>query len=30
MHKEENIVFFNGELKPESEVGIPIRDRGFI
>lgn len=25
-----NIVFFNGELRPESEVGIPIRDRGFI
>lgn len=24
------IVFFNGELKPENEVGIPIRDRGFI
>ena len=26
----ENIVFFNGELRPESQVGIPIRDRGFI
>ncbi len=26
----QNIVFFNGELKPENEVGIPIRDRGFI
>ena len=25
-----NIVFFNGELKPENEVGIPIRDMGFI
>jgi branched-chain amino acid aminotransferase len=24
------IVFFNGELKPENEVGISIRDRGFI
>ena len=28
--RSENIVFFNGELKPESQVGIPIRDRGFI
>ena len=26
----ENIVFFNGKLLPEREVGIPIRDRGFI
>ncbi len=25
-----NIVFFNGELRPESEVGIPIRDLGFV
>lgn len=30
MPQQENIVFFNGELKPESEVGISIRDRGFI
>ena len=30
MAKNGNIVFFNGELKPESEVGIPIRDMGFI
>ncbi len=26
----ENIVFFNGRLTPEKDVGIPIRDRGFI
>ena len=26
----ENIAFFNGQLLPESKVGIPIRDRGFI
>lgn len=26
----EPIVFFNGELKPESQVGISIRDRGYI
>ena len=26
----ENIVFFNGQLVPERDVGIPIRDRGFI
>ena len=26
----ENVVFFNGQLLPEREVGIPIRDRGFI
>ena len=25
-----NIVFFNGALRPEREVGIPIRDRGYI
>ena len=25
-----NIVFFNGRLMPEKDVGIPIRDRGFI
>ena len=30
MPPTKNIVFFNGELKPEVEVGIPIRDRGFI
>ena len=30
MQQSQNIVFFNGELKPESEVGIPIRDRGYI
>ena len=27
---QENVVFFNGQLVPEKEVGIPIRDRGFI
>ena len=26
----ESIVFFNGQLLPERDVGIPIRDRGFI
>ena len=30
MADSENIVFFNGQLRPESQVGIPIRDRGFI
>ena len=30
MAQQGNIVFFNGELRPESEVGISIRDRGFI
>jgi branched-chain amino acid aminotransferase len=30
MSQPQNIVFFNGELRPESEVGIPIRDRGYI
>ena len=30
MSPTQNIVFFNGELKPEAEVGIPIRDRGYI
>ena len=30
MAESENIVFFNGQLRPESQVGIPIRDRGFI
>ena len=26
----ENVVFFNGQLIPEKDAGIPIRDRGFI
>jgi branched-chain amino acid aminotransferase len=26
----ENIAFFNGELRPESQVGISIRDRGYL
>ena len=30
MAQAEPIVFFNGELKPESQVGISIRDRGYI
>ena len=30
MSQVENIVFFNGELKPESQVGISIRDRGYL
>ena len=30
MMKEEPIVFFNGALLPEKEVGISIRDRGFL
>ena len=30
MATDGNIVFFNGELRPEREVGIPIRDLGFI
>ena len=30
MTPSENIVFFNGRLLPESQVGIPIRDAGFI
>ena len=30
MSQNETIVFFNGELKPESEVGISIRDRGYL
>ena len=30
MAKDDNIVFFNGELRPEIQVGIPIRDLGFI
>ena len=30
MAQNEPIVFLNGELIPESQAGIPIRDRGFI
>ena len=30
MSQDGPIAFFNGELKPESQVGIPIRDRGYI
>ena len=30
MSQNEPIVFLNGELIPESQAGIPIRDRGFI
>ncbi len=30
MPETEPIVFLNGELVPESQAGIPIRDRGFI
>jgi branched-chain amino acid aminotransferase len=30
MSQQDSIVFFNGELKPESEVGISIRDRGYL
>ena len=30
MADTEPIVFLNGELVPESQAGIPIRDRGFI
>ena len=30
MAQTEPIVFLNGELIPESQAGIPIRDRGFI
>jgi branched-chain amino acid aminotransferase len=30
MTQAETIVFFNGELKPESQVGISIRDRGYL
>ena len=29
LHRE-NVVYFNGELRPEKDVGISIRDRGFI
>ena len=30
LSSQENVVFFNGQLVPEKDVGIPIRDRGFI
>jgi branched-chain amino acid aminotransferase len=30
MPDQKNIVFFNGQLLPEREVGISIHDRGFI
>ena len=30
MSETEPIVFLNGSLVPESQAGIPIRDRGFI
>ena len=30
MAQSEPIVFLNGKLLPESQAGIPIRDRGFI
>lgn len=30
MAQSEKFVFFNGQLRPESQVGIYIRDRGFI
>ena len=30
MDANETIVFFNGELRPESQVGISIRDRGYL
>ena len=30
MAETEPIVFLNGQLVPESQAGIPIRDRGFI
>ena len=30
MAVNDSIVFFNGELKPESQVGISIRDRGYL
>jgi branched-chain amino acid aminotransferase len=26
----ENMVYYNGELRPESQVGISIRDRGYL
>lgn len=30
MTPTDNIVYFNGELKPESQVSISIRDRGYL
>ena len=30
MVTKETVAFFNGELKPESQVGISIRDRGYL
>ena len=30
MVTSETVAFFNGELKPESQVGISIRDRGYL
>ena len=30
MAKQETIVYFNGQLIPEREVGISIRDRGYL
>ncbi len=30
MTDSDNIVFFNGQLRPEREVGISIHDRGFL
>ena len=30
MTPTENIAYFNGELKPESQVSISIRDRGYL
>ena len=30
MTQGEPVVFFNGEIKPESQVGISIRDRGYL
>jgi len=28
--ESENVVFLNGELRPESQAGISIRDRGYL
>ena len=30
MTQQEPIVYLNGELKPESQAGISIRDRGYL
>ena len=30
MTQSEPVVFFNGDIKPESQVGISIRDRGYL